>query len=164
MDALPPPALTNPVYLRHRHWMAQAMALAAAAGDAGDVPVGAVVVDEGNRLVAEGANRREQDGDPTAHAEVLALRAAGRALGSWHLGECTLYVTLEPCPMCAGAIVLSRLGTLVYGAADPKAGAIRSVLNLPASPAANHRPQVVAGILAEPCRQQLQQWFAQRRA
>jgi tRNA(adenine34) deaminase len=94
---------------------------------------------------------------------VLALREAGKQLGSWHLNDCSLYVTLEPCMMCAGAIVQARLGLLVYGADDLKAGAIRSVLNLPDSPASNHRLSVLGGILEVPCRHQLQQWFQQRR-
>jgi len=147
----------------HRRWMRRALELAEAAGDAGDVPVGAVVVGPGDVVLAEVGNRREQDQDPTAHAEVLALRAAARQLGNWHLNDCTLYVTLEPCPMCAGAIILSRLGLLVYGTPDPKAGAVRSVLNLPDGPASNHRLAVVDGVLAEPCRQQLQGWFQRRR-
>ncbi len=160
---LPPPALSDATYLRHRRWMMRALELAEAAGAAGDVPVGAVVVGPGNRLLAETANRREQDQDPTAHAEILALRQASRQLGNWHLNDCTLYVTLEPCPMCAGAIVLSRLGLLVYGADDPKSGAIRSCLNLPDSACSNHPLPVLAGLLAEPCQHQLQHWFKLRR-
>ncbi len=159
----PPPTLDHPVYLRHCHWMKQAIELAAAAGTDGEVPVGAIVVDAENRLIATGENRRERDHDPTAHAEILALRSAGRALGSWRLEKCTLYVTLEPCPMCSGAIIQARLGLLVYGADDPKAGAIRTVANLPDGPCSNHRLAVIGGILEAPCRQQLQDWFAQRR-
>jgi len=155
--------LEDEVDLRHRRWMLRALELAELAGNAGDVPVGAVVVGPGDVVLAEAGNRREQDQDPTAHAEVLALRQAARQLGNWHLNDCTLYVTLEPCPMCAGAIILSRLGLLVYGTPDPKSGAVRSVLNLPDAPASNHRLPVVTGILAEPCRQQLQQWFQRRR-
>lgn len=158
-----PPPLSDPTYLRHRYWMQQALGLAQAAGQAGDVPVGAVVVGPNNQLLAATYNRREQDHDPTAHAEVLALRQAGQHLGTWHLNQCTLYVTLEPCPMCAGAIILSRLGLLVYGSDDPKAGAIRSKINLPDGPWSNHRLPVLAGILADPCRRHLQHWFAQRR-
>src|ERR687885_2980793 len=119
--------LEDPVYLVHRHWMSCAIALAQSADDAGEVPVGAVVVGAHNNLIAAAENRRERDKDPTAHAEILALRAAGQALQTWHLNNCTLYVTLEPCPMCAGAIVLARLGLLVYGADEPKTGAIRTV-------------------------------------
>jgi tRNA(adenine34) deaminase len=157
------PAIDHPDYLIHCQWMQRAIALAQAAGDAGEVPVGAIVV-AGGHAIAEAENRRERDHDPTAHAEVLALRQAGLALQNWHLNHCTLYVTLEPCPMCAGAIGLSRLGLLVYGADDPKAGAVRSVLNLPDSPASNHRLPVLGGILESTCRQQLQSWFAQRRS
>ena len=100
----------------------RALTLAQAAGDAGEVPVAAIVVGANNQMIAEATNRKEQDCDPTGHAEVLALRAAGKRLGNWHLNDCTLYVTLEPCMMCAGAIVQSRLGLLVYGADDTKAG------------------------------------------
>mgnify|MGYP002776993615 CR=1 FL=1 len=164
LPALPPPVLDSPEYLRHRQWMEQAIALAHEAGGAGDVPVGAVLVGPTGEAIATAQNRRERDHDPTAHAEVLALRQAGHALQTWHLTECTLYVTLEPCAMCAGAIILARLGTLVYGADDPKAGAISSVLNLPDSPASNHRLTVIGGILEASCRHQLQTWFAARRA
>jgi tRNA(adenine34) deaminase len=158
-----PPPLSDPTYLRHHHWMQQALAQALTAGQAGDVPVGAIVVGPHNQLLAAAHNRREQDQDPTAHAEILALRQASRQLGNWHLNQCTLYVTLEPCPMCAGAILLSRLGLLVYGADDPKAGAVRSQINLTDGPCSNHHLPVLAGILADPCEQQLRQWFVQRR-
>lgn len=144
--------------------MERAIALADAAGKAGDIPVGAVIVDSQGNAIAEAANRRERDHDPTAHAEVLALRAAGNALNTWRLEGCTLYVTLEPCLMCAGALVLARLGMLVYGADDPKAGAIRSVLNLPDSACSNHRFPVIGGIVENSCRQQLQSWFADHRS
>lgn len=160
---IPPPPIAEAEYLNHRRWMLRALELAEAAGCAGDVPVGAVIVDRQGKLLAEASNRREQDQDPTAHAEILAIRQAGLARRNWHLNDCTLYVTLEPCPMCAGAIVLARLGCLVYGADDLKAGAVRSVLNVPDSPASNHRLPVISGILEAPCREQLQTWFAQRR-
>ena len=150
-------------YQRHYAWMQRALVLAEAAGNAGEIPVGAIVVDAANQLVAEASNYRERQHDPTAHAEVVALRYAGQALGHWNLTGCTLYVTLEPCPMCAGAILLSRVSLLVYGAHDLKAGAIRSVLNLPDSNASNHRLPVISGLLASQCREQLQQWFLQRR-
>ncbi len=143
--------------------MELALELAKSAGEAGEVPVGAVVVDRSNTLIATGENRRERDRNPIAHAEVLALQAASQALQTWRLNTCTLYVTLEPCPMCAGAIVQARLGLLVYGADDPKAGAIRTILNLPDSPCSFHRLPVLGGILESECRQQLQTWFAQRR-
>lgn len=160
---IPPPAIDHAIYLRHRQWMLQALALAATAGDAGEVPVAAIVVGPDQQIIAAASNRKEQDCDPTAHAEVLALRAAGKQLGNWHLNDCTLYVTLEPCMMCAGAIVQSRLGLLVYGTDDPNAGAVRSVLNLPDSACSNHRLEVLGGILAGSCREQLQRWFQRRR-
>ncbi|GAB4235654.1 MAG: nucleoside deaminase [Elainellaceae cyanobacterium] len=162
--AIPPPAIDHPEYLKHYRWMCRAIELAAAAGAVGEVPVGAVIVNADNELIAAGENRRERDRDPTAHAEVVALRQAGHLLQTWHLEQCTLYVTLEPCPMCAGAIVLARLGLLVYGADDLKAGAVRSVVNIPDSACSNHRLPVVGGILESTCRQQLQDWFSQRRS
>ena len=156
--------LTHPDYLMHCQWMTRALDLAANAGQAGDVPVGAVIVDQQGQCLAEAENRRDRDHDPTAHAEVLALRAAGLARQNWHLNGCTLYVTLEPCPMCAGALGLARLDRLIYGANDPKTGAVRTVLNLPDSAASNHRLVVISGILEAACRQQLQDWFGARRA
>lgn len=150
-------------YQIHRQWMGEALKLARAAGEAGDVPVGAIVVHRGDRIVGEAANRKERDRDPTAHAEILALRAASQTLQTWHLDNCTLYVTLEPCPMCAGAIIHARLGLLVYGTDDAKTGSIRTVANLPDSPSSNHRLSVLAGIRAPECRALLQRWFAQRR-
>ena len=143
--------------------MSRALALAQEAGDAGDVPVGAVIVDRAGNLIAEASNRKERDKDPTAHAEILALRAAAQALQTWHLDCCTLYVTLEPCPMCAGALIQARIGLLVYGADDPKTGTIRTAANLPDSACSNHRLPVLAGIMESACREQLQSWFAQRR-
>jgi len=142
--------------------MEKALELAAAAGEADEVPVGAVVVKD-HQLIAVGENRRQRDHDPTAHAEILALRAAGQALQTWYLNDCTLYVTLEPCPMCAGSLVLARLGLLVYGASDPKTGAVRTVMNLPDSPCSYHRLDVLGGVLENTCRQQLQDWFAEHR-
>lgn len=155
--------LDRAAYNRHCEWMQKALNLATLAGEMGEVPVGAVVVDGKGHCLAAAANRKERDRDPSAHAEVLALRSASQALGRWSLSECTLYVTLEPCPMCAGAIVHARMGLLVYGADDPKTGAIRSVLNLPDSAASNHRLAAIGGILEADCRQQLQAWFARRR-
>lgn len=150
-------------YARHRYWMQRALALARTAAAVGEVPIGAIAIDGTGKEIAAAANRKERDRDPTAHAELLVLRAASRQLGTWHLGECTLYVTLEPCPMCAGAIAHARLGLLVYGADDPKTGAIQTAANFPASPLANHRPTVLAGICGLECRQQLQAWFARQR-
>ena len=128
-----------------------------------DVPVGAVVVAAGE-VVAAGRNERERLGDPTAHAEILALRAASAALGSWRLLATTLYVTLEPCAMCAGAIVLARVPRVVFGTADPKAGAAGSVLDVLAEPRLNHRPAVTGGVLAEDCTALLRDFFASKRA
>lgn len=142
--------------------MAVALAEAGKAILAGEVPIGAVIVKDG-KIIAAAHNAPRTLTDPTAHAEVLALRAAGQKQQNWHLNECTLYVTLEPCPMCAGAIVLARLGLLVYGADDLKAGAVRSVLNVPDSAASNHPLPVLGGILESACRQQLQNWFRDRR-
>ena len=150
-------------YLKHRHWMSKALQLAREAGKAGDVPVGAIVVDGPGNLIAQAANRKERERDPTAHAEILALRAASQVLQTWHLHECTLYVTLEPCPMCAGALIQARIGLLVYGTDDPKTGAIRTVANLPDSACSNHRLEVIAGIMESACREELQSWFAKRR-
>ena len=143
--------------------MSEALAAARDAGAAGDVPVGAVVLGRGGAVLATAGNRRERDADPTAHAEVLALRAAARALGRWRLDDCTLVVTLEPCTMCAGALVAARVGTLVFGAFDPRAGAVASLFDVVRDPRLNHRPQVVSGIMAGPCSAVLDGFFADRR-
>lgn len=157
------PQLTAAAYSQHCYWMEQSLALARAAAEQGEIPVGAIVVDRQGQCLARAANRKEQDQDPTAHAELLALRWASQTRRNWRLEDCILYVTLEPCPMCSGAIIQARLGLLVYGAADPKTGAIHSVLNLPNSPASNHRLPVIAGIRGQECRHLLQDWFAQHR-
>ena len=136
---------------------------AAAAIPGGDVPVGAIVVDASGAVLASAHNRREADGDPTAHAELLALRAAARSLGRWRLDDCTLLVTLEPCTMCAGAAVLARIARVVYGAADPKAGAVGSLWDVVRDRRLNHRPEVVSGVLAPECGQLLRDWFTSRR-
>jgi tRNA(adenine34) deaminase len=127
-----------------------------------DVPVGTVIARQGE-VIAATTNERELRGDPTAHTEVLALREAARAVGGWRLSDCVMYVTLEPCAMCAGAIVLARVPRLVYGAADPKAGAAGSVLDVLADPRLNHRPEVAGGLLAEESAALLQAFFAERR-
>ncbi|HAC65542.1 MAG TPA: tRNA-specific adenosine deaminase [Cyanothece sp. UBA12306] len=149
-------------YQIHRHWMEKALKQAKIAGDSGEVPVGAIIVDSKGNLLAESGNRKETDQDPTAHAEILAIRSASKILQNWHLNDCTLYVTLEPCPMCTGAIIQSRLGLLVYGCDDPKSGTIRTVMNLPDSFCSNHRLAVLSGILEAECREQLQQWFVKQ--
>ena len=143
--------------------MSEALAAARDAGAAGDVPVGAVVLGRDGAVLATAGNRRERDADPTAHAEVLALRAAARALGRRRLDDCTLVVTLEPCTMCAGALVAARVGTLVFGAFDPRAGAVASLFDVVRDPRLNHRPQVVSGIMAVPCSAVLDGFFADRR-
>jgi tRNA(adenine34) deaminase len=128
----------------------------------GDVPIGAVVARDGEPIAAAG-NERELRRDPTAHAEVLAIQAAARALGGWRLPNTTIYVTLEPCAMCAGAIVLARVPTVVFGAADPKAGAAGSVLDVLTAPALNHRPEVIGGVLGRECGAVLEGFFSARR-
>jgi tRNA(adenine34) deaminase len=143
--------------------MAVALEEAGAALEHGDVPVGAVVVGPDGRVVARRHNERERTGDPTAHAELLALRDAAAALGTWRLDGATLVVTLKPCPMCAGALVAARAGRLVFGAADPKAGACGSLYNLCADPRLNHELPVVAGVAAERCSELLMAFFADRR-
>lgn len=143
--------------------MGLALEQAALAASTGDVPVGAVVVGPDGEVLGAGVNRREADGDPTAHAELLALREASRARGSWRLEDCTLVVTLEPCVMCAGAIVLARVPRLVMGAWDPKAGAAGSVWDLVRDRAANHRVEVVGGVREAECGRLLADFFAGRR-
>jgi tRNA(adenine34) deaminase len=128
-----------------------------------DVPVGAVILDEAGTVLARARNRREADRDPTAHAEILAIRQAARAVGSWRLTGLTLVVTLEPCTMCAGAVTLARLSRLVYGAEDPKAGAVGSLWDVVRDRRLNHRPEVVGGVLADECGAVLREFFAARR-
>jgi tRNA(adenine34) deaminase len=142
--------------------MEQAITEAELAAAHDDVPIGAVVV-RGEEVLARAHNRREADGDPTAHAEILALRAAAGVLGTWRLDGCTLYVTLEPCPMCAGALVLARVERLVFGADDPKAGAVGALYDIPRDPRLNHRVEVVRGVEAARCGQLLSGFFAARR-
>ena len=143
--------------------MGLALEQAALATSSGDVPVGAVVIGSDGEVLATGFNRREADGDPTAHAELLALRAASRRSGSWRLDGCTLVVTLEPCPMCAGAIVLARVPRLVLGAWDPKAGATGSVWDIPRDRHVNHRVEVVGGVREAECSRLLLDFFAAHR-
>jgi tRNA(adenine34) deaminase len=142
--------------------MRRALELAERASAHGDVPIGAVVA-RGDEVLGQAGNERELRRDPTAHAEVLALREAADRLGGWRLLETTLYVTLEPCPMCAGAITLARVPRLVYGAADPKGGAVGSVIDLFAEPVVNHRPAVESGLLGEESAARLEKFFASRR-
>jgi tRNA(adenine34) deaminase len=142
--------------------MRRALRLAERAAGNGDVPIGAVVA-RGDEVLGEAGNERELRGDPTAHAEVLALREAAERLGGWRLLETTIYVTLEPCPMCAGAITLARVPRLVYGAADPKGGAVGSVIDLFDAPVVNHRPAVEAGLFEEDSARLLEGFFAAKR-
>jgi tRNA(adenine34) deaminase len=144
-------------------FMRDALGTARRALSHGDVPVGAAVVKDG-RVIARGRNTRERDADPTAHAEIVAIRRAARAVGTWRLSGCTLYVTLEPCAMCAGAMVLARLPRLVYGAADPKAGFTGSLGDLVRDPRLNHRVDVTGGVLGTECGKILVEFFRERRA
>ena len=142
---------------------AMALALAEASHAGADVPIGAVVLDPAGTVIGRGHNEREAHADPTAHAEIVALRQAAKALGAWRLEGCTLVVTLEPCTMCAGAIVNARLARLVYGATDAKAGAVGSLWDVVRDRRLNHRPEVVAGVRAAECAALLQDFFQQHR-
>ncbi|MGB7587693.1 MAG: tRNA adenosine(34) deaminase TadA [Solirubrobacterales bacterium] len=152
----------DPATVTHLRMMRLAIAQARKAGEHGDVPIGAVVARDGEALAVAG-NERELRGDPTAHAEILAIRAAAGALGGWRLPDTTLYVTLEPCAMCAGAIVLARIPEVVFGAADPKAGAAGSVFDILGEPALNHRPEVKRHVMEDECAVLLRDFFAARR-
>jgi tRNA(adenine34) deaminase len=144
--------------------MGLALEEAAAAGERGEVPVGAVAVDGAGRVIARAGNEREARADPTAHAEILALRAAAEALGSWRLDGMTLFVTVEPCPMCAGALVAGRVTRVVFGTPDAKAGACGSLYNLCVDPRLNHEVAVTAGVLANQSAALIERFFAERRA
>jgi tRNA(adenine34) deaminase len=149
-------------------YMHEALREAKAALEEDEVPIGAVVVYDhpasGERqIIAAAHNQREQLRDPTAHAEMIAITQAAQSLGNWRLERCTLYVTLEPCPMCAGAIVLARIPRVVYGAADPKAGAATTLFRLLDDPRLNHRAEVIGGVLAQPCGEMLSRFFQQKR-
>lgn len=160
-----PPDDTNPFAVQSfdERFMRAAINEAVAALEQGDVPVGAVVVHE-NRIIGRGYNQRELLNDPTAHAEMLALTAAAAHLNSWRLENCTLYVTLEPCAMCAGAIVLARLPRLVFGTTDPKAGACVSLYNIPTDSRLNHRVEIGQPVLTNDCASLLREFFAMKRA
>lgn len=144
-------------------WMERALAEAAAAQTAGEVPVGCVIVKAGE-LIAIGQNRNLRDSDPSAHAEIVALRAAGTKLGNYRLEGCEIYVIIEPCAMCAGAMVHARLKRLVYGAVDPKAGAVHSVMNVLNHPRLNHQMEITGGVLDDRCSQMLREFFRTKRA
>lgn len=144
-------------------WMERLLRRAAVVGAHGEIPVAAVVLDGRARAVGWGSNRREQDQQPLGHAELVALQQAARLRRDWRFNDCTLIVTLEPCPMCAGALVQARVGKVVFGAADPKRGGLGGVLDLSRNPSAHHHMQVEAGVQAERCAAQLEGWFRQRR-
>ena len=144
-------------------FMQLAIESAKIAEENGDVPIGAIIV-HNDTIIAKAYNQREQLQDPTAHAEIIALTQAAAALENWHLNGCTIYVTLEPCPMCAGALVLSRMDRLVYGCDDPKTGACKSLYNIVQDDRLNHRLEVTSGVLADECSQILQEFFERRRA
>ncbi|RRD50242.1 tRNA adenosine(34) deaminase TadA [Arachnia propionica] len=143
--------------------MREALAVARAASEHGDVPIGAVVLAPDGSILAVGGNERELTGDPTAHAEVVAIRRAALVRGEWRLEDCTLVVTLEPCTMCAGAVVASRIGHVVFGAFDEKAGAVASLFDVVRDPRLNHRPRVTSGVLADECAALLREFFDARR-
>ncbi len=145
-----------------KHYMSKAIIQAQIAEENGDVPIGCVIVRE-DRIIAKGCNQRELLNDPTAHAEIIALTQAAAYLDSWRLHGCTIYVTLEPCPMCAGALVLGQLNRLVYGCDDPKTGAVKSLYNITEDERLNHRLDVTSGVLADECSQQLREFFQKRR-
>ena len=146
-----------------KYYMRLALAEAENALVLGEVPIGAVLIDDKGGVVVQAHNMRETWKDATAHAEVIAIREAGKKLGHWRLSDCTLYVTVEPCPMCAGALVMGRLRRVVYGVPDAKAGAVESLFNIPRHPALNHQVQVTAGILEDECAAVLKRFFASRR-
>ncbi len=148
--------------MQHERFMEIALAEAQQALREDEVPIGAVIVHQG-RVIASAHNQREALGDPTAHAEMIAITQAAGALGSWRLDGCTLYVTLEPCPMCAGAVLQARIATLVYGAADPKAGAVDTLYQLLRDPRLNHRVETLSGVLADRCGTLLSGFFQQQR-
>jgi tRNA(adenine34) deaminase len=155
--------LTDPRHPFHVHHMEMALDEAGVAASEGEVPVGSVVVSFQRGVIAQAHNQREQLLDPTAHAEIIAITQAAEALRSWRLEDCALYVTLEPCPMCAGAIVQARLPMVVYGCTDPKAGACDTLYQITNDPRLNHRARVVSGVLAEQCAEMLSEFFAARR-
>lgn len=144
-------------------YMREALREAEKAYALAEVPIGAVLVDAAGEIIARGHNLRERDHDATAHAEMIAIRAACAALGRWRLSGLTLYVTIEPCPMCAGAIVMSRVDRVVYGGTDRKAGACESLFNIPGHPALNHHPEVTAGVLEAECAGIMKRFFRERR-
>ncbi|MFN7899155.1 MAG: nucleoside deaminase [Synechococcaceae cyanobacterium] len=150
--------------LQWDRWMARLLRLSEAVGRGGEIPVAAVVLDRRGRCIGWGSNRRHHQADPLGHAELVALRQAALARRDWRFNDCTLLVTLEPCPMCAGALIQARVGTVVYGAADPKRGALGGCLDLASHPSAHHPMRVVGGVRQADASQQLERWFRGRRA
>jgi len=155
--------LSDPRHPFHVHHMEMALEEASLAAAEDEVPVGAVIVSMEKGVIARAHNQRERLHDPTAHAEMIAITQAANALQSWRLDNCVLYVTLEPCPMCAGAVVLARLPTVVYGTSDPKAGACDTLFHITSDPRLNHRAQIVRGVLADRCAEVLSSFFAGKR-
>ncbi len=154
--------MTSDLNQNDEYYMRMAIEAAKVAEENGDVPIGAVIVKDG-KIIGRAYNQREQLQDPTAHAEIIALTQAAAAVENWHLDGCTIYVTLEPCPMCAGALVLARLDRLVYGCDDPKTGAVKSLYNIVTDDRLNHRLEVTSGVLADECAKLLQDFFKGRR-
>ncbi len=154
--------MTSDLNQNDEYYMRMAIEAAKIAEENGDVPIGAVIVKDG-KIIGRAYNQREQLQDPTAHAEIIALTQAASAVENWHLDGCTIYVTLEPCPMCAGALVLARLDRLVYGCDDPKTGAVKSLYNIVTDDRLNHRLEVTSGVLADECTKLLQDFFKSRR-
>jgi tRNA(adenine34) deaminase len=158
-----PIPVSNSTQMADEQYMKIAIDQARIAEENGDVPIGAVIV-HSHQIIAKACNQREQLQDPTAHAEIIALTQAAAALENWHLNDCTIYVTLEPCCMCAGALVLARIDRLVYGCDDPKTGAVKTLYNIPQDPRLNHRVEVTSGVLANECAQLLKSFFLLRRS
>jgi tRNA(adenine34) deaminase len=150
--------------VQYEAWMARLLRLAQQAAHAGEIPVAAVMLDEQFRCIGWGSNMRERRRDPLSHAELMALAQAARLVGDWRFNGCTLLVTLEPCPMCAGALVQARVGRVVYGASDPKRGALGGCLDLAQDPSAHHHMEVIGGVLGDQASAQLGAWFRARRA
>ncbi len=163
MNGTDPRSFAEPRRVRHETWMRRAIAIAAADDPVGDVPVGSAVYGPDGEELAVGRNEREKTGDPTAHAEIVALRRAANRLGNWRLEGCTLVVTIEPCTMCAGALVLARISTLVFGAWEPKTGAVGSLWDVVRDGRLSHRPDVYSGVLEAECAALVRDFFAHQR-
>jgi tRNA(adenine34) deaminase len=154
-------SISHKEYLKHRQYMSKVLEVASIASKLGEVPVGALIVDHLDNILSIKGNSKQNRQDPTAHAEILAIQTACHQLGTWRLDKCTMYVNLEPCPMCAGAIIQARVGQLVYSLDNPKTGSIRTLINLPDGASSNHRLKVISGIMELEAREQMQSWFEQ---